>query len=61
MVITLDSNEATIVREILASALKQLRNESARADSHDFREQLHQRERVVEHVLEQVATVPGSA
>lgn len=61
MVITLESNEATVVREILASALEQLRLESARADSHDFRQMLHARERVVEHVLAQVATLPGTA
>ncbi len=60
MVITLDSNEATVVREILASALTALRHERARADSRDFRDMLHDRERVVEHVLEQVAA-PGSA
>jgi hypothetical protein len=51
MMINLETTEASVVREILASALKQLRIESARADSHDFREQLHARERIVEAIL----------
>ncbi|MGE5184996.1 MAG: hypothetical protein ACM31C_23165 [Acidobacteriota bacterium] len=44
-----------MVREILQSALHELRLESARADAHDFREQLHRRERIVESVLAQLS------
>jgi hypothetical protein len=48
---TLDREQAEILREILSSALNQLRLESARADSHDFRAKLHRREQVVERLL----------
>jgi hypothetical protein len=55
MEIMLDSRQATTLREILQSALTQLRFESARADSHAFRENLHERERVVEGILAKLA------
>jgi hypothetical protein len=58
MVITLDSNEATVLGEILASALKTLRIESARTDSQGYREGLHERERMVEHMLELLTHEP---
>jgi hypothetical protein len=54
MVITFDTHETSVLREILASALTQLRNESARTDTHDFREMLHERERVVEELLNRI-------
>lgn len=54
MVITFDTHETEVLREILASALTQLRIESARTDSHDFREALHARERIVEAMLHRV-------
>jgi len=54
MVITFDTHETEVLREILASALTQLRIESARADSHDFREALHARERIVEAMLRRI-------
>lgn len=54
MLISVDSYETTVLREILASALKELRIESARADVHDFREALHERERIVEGMLEKL-------
>jgi hypothetical protein len=55
MLIHLESSEAPVLREILASALKQLRIESARTDTHDFREAVHARERIVEAILEKLA------
>ncbi len=48
---TLDREQAEILREILHTALTQLRFESARADSRAFREKLHHREQVVETLL----------
>lgn len=48
---TLDREQVEILREILSTALTQLRFESARADSHDFRAKLHHREQVVEQLL----------
>ena len=54
MVITFDTHETSVLREILASALTQLRIESARTDTHDFREALHERERVVEGLLNRI-------
>ena len=54
MTLTCDRETAQVLREILGSALRELRVESARADVHDFREQLHRRERVVEGMLAQL-------
>ena len=48
---TLDREQTEVLREILQAALTQLRVESARTDSHDFREALHRRERIVEGLL----------
>ena len=51
MMLSLNTHEAEVLREILTSSLNQLRIESARADSHQFRLALHARERVVEAML----------
>jgi hypothetical protein len=51
MTVTFDRETAQVLREILESALRELRFESARADIHAFREKLHKRERVVEKIL----------
>jgi hypothetical protein len=51
MQLWLDSDQARVLREILQSSLMQLRIESARADTHEYREVLHERERVVEALL----------
>jgi hypothetical protein len=53
MQVTLDRDQTQVLREILESSLKELRVESARTDSHDFREQLHRREKIVESLLAQ--------
>ncbi len=55
MTLTIDREQSQVLREILEGALTQLRVESARADSHDFREILHRRERVVTAVLERLS------
>ena len=55
MLINVDPNESQVLREILQGALSQLRIESARTDSHDFRVGLHQRERVVEALLAKIS------
>lgn len=54
MMIQIDREQAEVLREILASSLHELRIESARADSHDFREGLHHREDVVQTILTQL-------
>lgn len=51
---SLDREQTEVLREILQNALHELRLESARADSHDFRESLHRRERIVEGMLAQL-------
>ena len=56
MQVTLDRDQSEILREILESQLKELRLESARADSHDYRERLHRREHVVEALLAQLGS-----
>lgn len=55
MVLTLDREQSQMLREMLQGAVTQLRLESARADSHDFREMLHRRERVVTALLAQLS------
>ena len=54
MQVTLDTEQAQVLREMLENTLMQLRVESARADSHDFRAMLHHREEVVETLLTQL-------
>ena len=51
MQVNLDIEQTTVLREMLENTLTQLRVESARADSHDFRVMLHHREEVVEAML----------
>jgi len=51
MYISLQSDQAAVLREILQSSLRELRIESARADTHDFRDKLHAREHLVESLL----------
>jgi hypothetical protein len=51
MMLTLDREQSRVLREILEGSLTQLRLESARADSHDFREILHRREQAVTALL----------
>ena len=51
MYISLQNDQAVLLREILQSSLHDLRIQSARSDTHDFREKLHARERLVESVL----------
>jgi hypothetical protein len=54
MYMSLDGDQARVIQEILQAALHELRVESARADTHDFREALHRREQIVESVLAQL-------
>ncbi|HEX3760199.1 MAG TPA: hypothetical protein VHW23_15890 [Kofleriaceae bacterium] len=55
MTLTIDREQSQVLREILEGTVTQLRVESARADSHDFREILHRRERIVSAVLAQLS------
>ena len=55
MYISLQNDQASILRELLQSSLHDLRLESARTDAHDFREKLHARERLVESILAQLS------
>ena len=54
MQVNLDTEQAQVLQEMLENTLTQLRVESARADSHDFRRMLHHREEVVEKLLTQL-------
>src|SRR2546423_15673703 len=56
MAMMLDREQTEVLREILQASLTQLRIESARTVSHDFREALHRRVRVVEGLLMQLGT-----
>ena len=51
MQVNLDTEQAQVLQEMLENTLTQLRVESARADSHDFRKMLHHREEGVEKLL----------
>jgi hypothetical protein len=55
MLVTLDGDQTEVLREILEQQLRVLRVESARSDTHDYREKLHRRERIVEAMLDQLA------
>jgi chemotaxis protein histidine kinase CheA len=60
MQIAVDTEHAAVLREVLENQLKELRIESARADSHDYRLQLHGREHILEDVLAQLgSSSPG--
>jgi hypothetical protein len=51
MYVALDHEQAQTLRELLEASLKELRLESARADSHDYRDMLHHKEQIVEQLL----------
>ena len=54
MQVNLDTEQEQVLREMLENTLTQLRVESARTDSADFRRMLHHREEVVEKLLTQL-------
>ena len=56
MTLQLDTTQAQLLQELLQTTQTQLRIESARTDSHDFREKLHARERIVEQMLAKLAS-----
>jgi hypothetical protein len=51
MQLTLSEEEAAALREILASELSDLRVEIRRTDTHDVRERLRVRERLLDRLL----------
>jgi hypothetical protein len=61
MTIQLDTTQAQFLDELLQTTRMQLRIERARADSHEFREMLHDRERVVESLIAQLREVRRAA
>jgi len=54
MQLSLDQDQTAILRELLTSAVTQLRIESSRTDTRAFRDRLHERERIVETILGQL-------
>jgi len=56
MTLQLDTTQEQFLQELLQTTRTQLRIESARTDSHDFREKLHARERIVEQVLAKLSS-----
>jgi len=54
MLLQLDTAQARILEEVLEVARRELMIESARADGHDFREELHAREDRIEEILAQM-------
>jgi hypothetical protein len=54
MVLQLDIAQAKVLEEVLEATRKELRIESSRVDSHDFREDLHAREDTIESMLDQI-------
>jgi hypothetical protein len=59
MYVAFDHEQVDLLCETVQHALKELRIESARADSHDFREMLHHREAVLEQVLAKISDRPA--
>jgi hypothetical protein len=59
MELTLSSEETRELRDLLASALRELRSEIYHTDTPAFREQLHERERVLLRLQERLG--PGDA
>jgi hypothetical protein len=57
MYVALDTTQAEVLRELLESSLKQLQTETAHADSREFRDMLHRRERVVEQLLSKLSVL----
>jgi hypothetical protein len=55
MYVAFDQTQAEILREVLDSCKRELVLEIARADSHDYREMLIKRERVVEQLLSKLS------
>lgn len=51
MYVNLDQEQAQVLREMLQNTLTQLRIETARTDSHDFRKMLQHREDVVASLI----------
>lgn len=60
MLITLEHDEVELLREVLENTLTQLRFDSARTDTHEYRELLHERERIVESLLVRLGDKPVS-
>ena len=58
MQVSLDQDQAEILRELLTSAVTQLRMESSHTDTRAFRERLHERERIVEAILGKLVPEP---
>lgn len=51
MYVVFDHEQVVLLRQTLQHALTELRVESARSDSTDYRKMLHQREDVIEQLL----------
>ena len=51
MTLEIDQNQAELLRQVLASQVKELSIESARTDSHAYHEDLVRRRRVLESLL----------
>ena len=59
MELTLSSEEARALRDLLVSALAELRSEIHHTDSLDFRERLHQQERLLVQVRDRLGANEG--
>ena len=57
MMVSLENDQIALLREILMSTRNQLRIESSRTDTHDYRKLLHEREQIVESVLSKLNSV----
>jgi hypothetical protein len=58
MYVSFDREQTETLRDLISSTLKQVRIESSRTDSHDYREMLHHREDVLASVLAKLAEQP---
>ena len=55
MYVTFDHQQTELLRELLQGTLDALRIETARTDSHDYREMLYERERRIAQLLAKIS------
>jgi len=61
MQLTLNSTEATVLREVLTTHLAALRVEIGRSDHREYREMLRQRDEVLERIVARLSEGAESA
>ena len=61
MIVGLSDQESALLRDILDSALRDLKEEIYKTDAHDYREQLKRREGLLKSLIGKISPVATSA